>query len=167
MRSIEERLLRLEDESEIKVLKAKYCEHCDNSYDADGIASLFVEQGLWDGAFMGRFEGREEIRAHFKGVTEVMGFAIHHVMNPIIEIDGNKAKGQWYLWQPCVGGRKQRGLWFAARYRETYIRTDEGWRFKEMIIYPKMYAPYDGGWAESRFITGGERPIEGPQKPNR
>ncbi len=162
MTSIEDRLRKLEDESEIKILKANYCAYCDDNYDADGIASLFIEKGLWDGAFMGRFEGREAIRAHFQGVTEVMRFAIHHVMNPIIEIDGDWAKGQWYLWQPCMGGRKNRGLWFAARYRETYCRTEEGWRFNEMIIDPKMYAPYEGGWAENRFVTGEERAIQEP-----
>ena len=51
MPSIEERVQRLEDESEIKRLKAKYCEFCDNSYDADEIASLFIQDGVWDGGF--------------------------------------------------------------------------------------------------------------------
>ena len=157
MRSIEERLQKLEDEAAIKVLKAHYCEHCDNQYDPDGIASLFIEQGVWDGGFMGRFEGREAIREHFKGVSSVMGFAIHHVTNPIIEVDGDTATGQWYLWQPCTQTKRETGIWLAARYLETYVRSTDGWRFDQMIIHPRMFAPYEGGWAETTFIQGGPR----------
>ena len=157
MPTLEQRIQRLEDESAIEVLKARYCEHCDNAYDPDGIASLFTADGVWDGGFMGRFEGRESIRTHFAGTAAVMGFAIHHVTNPIIEIDGDAASGQWYLWQPCTQTRQQRGIWLAARYRETYVRAGDGWLFDEMIIHPKMFAPYEGGWAETTFVAGGPR----------
>ena len=161
MLTIEQRLQRLEDESAIKALKAKYCEHCDNSYDPDGIAGLFTQGGVWDGGFMGRFEGREKIRAHFAGTSAMMGFAIHHVTNPIIEVDEDRASGQWYLWQPCTQTgaqtRKNRAIWLAARYRETYVRADGGWLFDQMIIDPKMFAPYEGGWAETTFVAGGPR----------
>lgn len=160
MPTLEERVQRLEDESAIKVLKGRYCEFCDNQYDPDGIASLFVVGGVWDGGFMGRFEGREAIREHFRGTSAVMGFAIHHVTNPIIEIYGDTAKGQWYLWQPCTQTRKSgktSGIWLAARYRETYVRSADAWLFDQMIIDPKMFAPYDGGWVETPFIAGGPR----------
>ena len=66
MASIEQRLRRLEDEAAIKVLKARYCEFCDNDYDPDGIASLFIETGVWDGGFMGRFEGARRSERIFK-----------------------------------------------------------------------------------------------------
>lgn len=157
MSSIEERVQRLEDEAAIKVLKARYCQFCDDDYDAEGIASLFVEGGVWDGGFMGRFEGREAIHAHFDRTSSVMVFAIHHVTNPIIEVEGDSAKGQWYLWQPCTQSRQQQAIWLAARYRETYARTPEGWRFDQMIIHPRMFAPYADGWAETQFVVGGPR----------
>ena len=105
MTTLEERVQRLEDIEAIKVLKAEYCAYCDDHYDPDGIASLFVEHGVWDGGFMGRFEGNEAIREHFAGVSSIMGFAIHHVTNPLITIvenDPDAANGQWYLWQPCT-----------------------------------------------------------------
>ena len=161
MPTLEERVQRLEDESAIKVLKARYCAACDADYDPDGIADLFVEEGVWDGGFMGRFEGREAIRTHFATVSDVMGFAIHHVTNPLIEVTGDLANGQWYLWQPCTQTRRRddakRGIWLAARYQETYQRTSEGWRFQDMVIDPRFFAPYEGGWAETMFVAGGPR----------
>ncbi len=155
--SIEARLSRLEDIEAIKLLKVEYCDHCDNDYHPDGIAGLFSETGVWDGGFMGRFAGREAIREHFRGTSDVMGFAIHHVTNPLICVSGDTATGQWYLWQPCTQTKRNTAMWLAARYNETYERTPTGWQFSEMIISPKMFSPYEQGWAEVQFAAGGPR----------
>ena len=158
MTSLEERVQRLEDVEAIKVLKAEYCAYCDDHYDRDGIASLFVEHGVWDGGFIGRFEGNEAIRDHFVGGSSIMVFAIHHVTNPLITIgenDPDAANGQWYLWQPCTQTtRSNRALWLAANYKDTYTKTKHGWQFVNMIITPKMFSPYESGWAEVPFIGG-------------
>ena len=45
---IERRLLVLEDAEAIRNLKARYAALCDNHYDADGIATLFIEDALWE-----------------------------------------------------------------------------------------------------------------------
>lgn len=58
---------------------------CDDNYDADGIANLFTEEAVWDGGMRGRAEGREEIRSFFRSAPQRLPFAIHMVMNPIIE----------------------------------------------------------------------------------
>ena len=161
MTTLDARIERLENIEAIKTLKAEYCAYCDDHYNPDGLASLFVSKGVWDGGFMGRFEGVEAIREHFAGVGSVMGFAIHHVMNPIINLKTDHpetASGQWYLWQPCTQTTKRStALWLAARYEETYRKTEDGWRFVDMIIHPRMFAPYDKGWAEVPFIAGGPR----------
>ena len=158
MLSLEDRIQKLEDIEDIKALKARYCAFCDDAYDPDGIASLFTATGVWDGGFMGQFVGREAIRAHFAGTSAIMGFAIHHVTNPLIEVSGDSATGQWYLWQPCTQTtRKTRALWLAARYNDTYVRTVEGWLFQAMVISPRMFAPYEDGWAEVPFVVGGPR----------
>ena len=41
------RLTRLEDVRAIEQLKYRYAGHCDDSYDPEGIASLFIEDGRW------------------------------------------------------------------------------------------------------------------------
>ena len=55
-----QRVARLEAIDEIKRLKARYCAYCDDDYDPEGIAGLFVEDGLWDGE---RFKSRGFSRA--------------------------------------------------------------------------------------------------------
>ena len=54
LEDIERRLKVLEDVEEIKRLKARYCAYCDDSYDADAIASLFIEDAVWDGGMRGK-----------------------------------------------------------------------------------------------------------------
>jgi ketosteroid isomerase-like protein len=158
MPSLEQRIQTLEDVEAIKRLKAQYCAFCDDAYDPDGITSLFTEDGVWDGGFMGRFEGRAAIREHFAGTSAIMGFAIHHVTNPLIDVSGDTATAQWYLWQPCTQTtRRTRAIWLAARYDDTCVRTENGWRFEAMIINPRMFAPYEEGWAEVPFLAGGPR----------
>src|SRR6266446_10155954 len=60
---MERRLQALEDAEAIRNLKARYAALCDNQYDADGIAMLFTEDALWERPGLGRFEGREALRA--------------------------------------------------------------------------------------------------------
>ena len=43
---LQKRVARLADIGKIKNLKARYC---DDNYDTDGIASLFIEDGIFDG----------------------------------------------------------------------------------------------------------------------
>jgi len=64
---IERRLQVLEDAEAIRNLKARYAALCDNQYDADGIASLFTEDAVWESPALGRFEGREAIRSFLSG----------------------------------------------------------------------------------------------------
>src|ERR1700674_1793782 len=102
MKTIEDRLRALEDLEEIRNLKARYAAACDDNYNADAIAALFTEDGVWDAGALGRADGRAAIREFFSRFAEFISFAIHHVMNPIIEVDGDRAAGQWYELAPAT-----------------------------------------------------------------
>ena len=111
LEDLERRIKVLEDVEEIKRLKHHYCAVCDDNYDADAIASLFTEDAVWDGGLWGKFEGREAIRGFFLEAPQILPFAIHMVLNPIIEVNGDSAKGTWYLLQACtLAEGKPRGV---------------------------------------------------------
>lgn len=151
LEDLEKRLKTLEDIEEIKRLKARYCALCDDNYDADGIANLFTEKAVWDGGMRGRAEGREEIRSFFLRAPQRLPFAIHMVMNPIIEVDGDTAKGTWYLFQPCTYAMGEQAVWGSARYDEEYVRVNGGWKFKTLKLTSFFWTPFDQGWARQRF----------------
>jgi len=146
------RLRWLEDIERLKQLKHRYAAYCDDAYDAERLAPLFTEDAVWDGGVLGRYEGREAIRAFFAGTSNVVPFAIHHVTNPILEVDGDRATGRWYLWQPVVFARGDQALWLAARYDDVYRREPGGWRFAHVKLDLRMLSPYEQGFAKARVI---------------
>ncbi len=152
LEDLEQRLGALEDIEAIKKLKARYCAHCDNNYDADGIASLFTEDAVWDGGNFGKQEGREAIRTFFRGAPQIFPFAIHQVMNPIIEVKGEQATGSWYLFQPATLAEGDQAVWLAARYEEDYVKVGGEWKFKHLRVFPSFLTPYEQGWVKKKFI---------------
>jgi uncharacterized protein (TIGR02246 family) len=152
MKTIEERLRVLEDIEEIRKLKARYAAACDDNYDADAIAALFTEDALWDGGSLGKADGRDAIRKFFSRAAEFFPFAIHNVMNPIIEVEGDRATAQWYLLQPATMAKGNQAVWLAAVYHDEYVRHDGRWMFKKLSVKPHFLTPYEEGWARKPFV---------------
>jgi ketosteroid isomerase-like protein len=150
--ALEARLRKLADVEEIKLLKARYAAACDKHYDADAIAELFTEDAIWGGGHFGKAEGRENIRRFFRHAPDVFSFAIHNVMNPRIEVDGDRATGQWYLLQPATHHPGSQGVWLAAAYRDEYVRVGGKWLFEHLTVLANFLTPYDEGWAQKRFL---------------
>ena len=148
MQTLEEKVQRLLDIEEIKQLKHRYAKYCDDNYNPDGIASLFTEDAVWDGQFLGHAEGREGIREFFKAAPETVAYALHSVANPIIEVDGDTAKGYWYLWQPMTIKPDNQATWLIANYEDTYVRVDGKWMFQELLCKPEVFSPYEIGFGK-------------------
>lgn len=156
--ALEARVTRIEDLEAIKQLKARYCEVCDDDHNPDDILTIFAEDGIWEGYGIGTANGHAEIRELFQRFQSAMSFTQHMVMNPIIEIDGNTAKGRWYFFGPFTmkkGGRKAakdikgEAVWQAARYHEVYSKIGGEWKIQHLkIARPTMYAEYAKGWAK-------------------
>ena len=134
LETLEKRIKALEDIEEIKKLKARYCAYCDDNYDAESIASLFTEDAIWDGGMRGKAEGRDGIREFFLVASQRLPFAVHMVLNPVIEVEGDVATGTWYLFQACTFAKDDRAVWGSARYDEEYVRVDGRWMFKNLKL---------------------------------
>jgi ketosteroid isomerase-like protein len=149
---MERRLQALEDAEAIRNLKARYAALCDDHYNADGITALFTEDAIWDSPGLGRFEGREAIRAFFRGAGEIFSFAIHYSLNGHIEVDGDTAQARWYLFMPCTLAEGGRPLWRAGIDHERYTRVGGVWMFCYKRSEPLMNASFEDGWAKARFV---------------
>jgi hypothetical protein len=97
---LEKRITVLEDIEAIKQLKARYCAICDDDHNPDKIGSVFAEDGIWEGGDFGKAQGHAAIRKLFEGFKQLISFSQHNLMNPIIEVNGDHAKGTWYLLGP-------------------------------------------------------------------
>jgi hypothetical protein len=143
--AIETGLERLLDIEAIRVLKYRYGALCDDDYKSDGLAALFTEGAVWDGGPFGRYEGREAIRAFFAGAPAAVSFAVHYLINPIIEVDGDTATGQWSLWQSMVFRTTSKAYWLIGRYTDQYVREADGWLFAGVTLQVRALTPYDQG----------------------
>ncbi len=150
LREMEDRLQAVEDVQAIRNLKAAYAAYCDNGYDADKIAELFVEDAVWENDARGRIEGREGIRALFQSAPQSYSFAIHYSMNPQIEVTGDTARGRWYLFMPCTVADSNQALWRASIDHEEYVRVDGKWMFKKKVAAPVLRSPFEQSWAQSQ-----------------
>ncbi len=142
------RLAAIED---IKQLKARYCAYCDDHYNPQGIANLFIPDGVWDGGqTFGRHVGQDAIRRFFAGVSGQILFAAHLVMNPLIDVRGDYATGKWRLIMPCTvkdatGAPEAR--WLLSVYEEEYVLTNGDWRYQTLKVSNQFYASHASGWA--------------------
>lgn len=147
---IERRLRRLEDIEAIRGLKARYCLAVDER-DEPAWAALFTEDAVWDGGDFGRYEGRAAIVQFFRDIPRLLLFAVHYATNPLIEVDGDRATGRWYLLEPCTFADGNRAVWGSAHYRETYVCERGEWKFSEIRLVSWFWTPYEEGWARRPF----------------
>lgn len=136
---------KLLDIEAIRALKYRYAKLCDDGYPADELAALFTEDAVWHGDPLGRYEGREAIRAFFAATPEKLLFAAHYLTNPIIEVDGDTGTGSWYLWEPLVARPTDQAYWLMAGYSDQYRREAGGWKFANMTLLVKSFTPYEQG----------------------
>ena len=145
---LERRVTIQEDIEAIKQLKARYCAVCDDDHNTEKITTLFVDDGIWEGADLGSHQGHDAIRALFQSFKERISFSQHNVMNPIIEVNGDRATGTWYLLGPFTFRKGNRAIWLAARYDDDYVKINGEWKFQHLRATGRMAAPYEKGWAK-------------------
>ncbi|MAT49924.1 MAG: hypothetical protein CMK32_01910 [Porticoccaceae bacterium] len=159
--AVEQRLQVVEDREAIIKLKATYVNYNDGGWKGpthcfpDEVADLFVEDGIWDGRpYSGYAEGKDQIRELFKAF-QIMPFIIHYVTNPLIEVDGDNATGHWHA---IVTANMPDGSarWILGLYKEAYVRTAAGWKFRTLNFETMANTPYDMGWGKQQFVEAGE-----------
>lgn len=159
------RIQNLEDIMEISRLKAAYCEAVDGGWDrrthrGEEVAALFVDDGVWDaGKIGGRGEGYDGIVKIIDSFQR-MPFALHRVTNPDIRVNGDEAIGKWhviaYLSQP-----DGTPVMFMGVYRDKFVRTPQGWKFKSLGGKAAYFTSLREGWGVGEFYKQHPLPASG------
>jgi hypothetical protein len=84
----------------------------------------------------------------FEGFQKLISFSQHNLMNPIIEVDGDHAKGTWYLLGPFTFREKNDARWIACRYEDDYVKVNGEWKYKHLRAIIRLAASYEDGWAK-------------------
>ncbi len=147
MTTLEQRIQVLEDIEAIRKLKAMYCAACDDDHNPDKLGPLFAQDATWEATVMGKAEGREAIKAYLAavGTSGRIRNSAHHAINPIIDVEGDHATGHWrliMLYTENLGAGEVRYQRIIGWYRESYVRTAEGWKFQTLFCQVEESAPY-------------------------
>jgi SnoaL-like domain len=126
-------LALLLDERELRALILRFGAALDHK-DWAAYAGTFAVDGEFE--IMGqRRVGRAEIAAGpRRGLSK---FArLQHIANETIDVDGDQASGQWYLFAVHVpsGARPDEHADIGGCYRFRALRTAAGWRFSEVLL---------------------------------
>lgn len=157
-KTLEERVRLIEDREEIIRLKHTYVDinnggfrGIETHHDIDKLIDIFVPDGIWDGSpELPKAEGHQQIRDLFT-MWRALPYVIHYVTNPIVDVDGDTAHGQYQaIITPVLPGTDQ-ALWIFGQYEEDYVRTPQGWKYKLLRFVSYSITPYEAGWAKVQF----------------
>jgi ketosteroid isomerase-like protein len=138
----------MDDYEQVRQLLARYA-HALDAEDADGVAALFSEEGVFDLGDQ-HFEGRAAIAEMFHrfAAAGALAHTRHLTLNSVISLDGTTgvATSDW------IAIRATTGDWAviaAGRYNDELVRH-QGWSFRrrEDLIYGPI--PPDAAAASGR-----------------
>lgn len=122
-------LERVADELAIQRVKNEYAWRRDSG-DVDGYLALFTSDARTDLGWMGSSPDPAAIRASLEErlPSAPPGSRVHLLANPVIDVDGDEARGRWYVEvhriDPATG---ERVLGLLGRYDDRFRRVDGRW----------------------------------------
>ncbi len=139
--NLEQRVQRLEDESAIRVLKARYLRCCDLR-DPAGVRDTLVPNGAVI-AYEGfpAFDSRDA----FVEVFTLMGcqpgiYDIHHATNGVISFESEtRATGQWSLHFQTIILANRSVTEMGVEYQDIYVKQDGRWWIAETRTNRTMF----------------------------
>ncbi|MDQ7876504.1 nuclear transport factor 2 family protein [Microbacterium sp. QXD-8] len=145
--SLESRIAALEAKSDICDLKARYARICDDGYDGDAIAELFIEGGSWASNTYPEVSGRLAIARFMREIgRDVFPWAVHLLSNPRVDValEDGTAVGRWDLLQ--IATQDQDSVLALGRYEDRLELVDGDWRFTAVRVDFSYVGTLAEGW---------------------
>lgn len=141
------RLQRLEDIEAIRMLKYRYCQACDDDHNPEKLGPLFTEDATWAASTMGPAQGRTQIQKLLGdlGSSGAIRNSAHNAINPIIEVSGDEATGEWRLIMLYTGNNSDGSHHFSriiGWYKEAYRRIEGRWYIHDLYCEVEESSPY-------------------------
>jgi len=130
--TLEQRIEKLEVESDIRRLKARYLNACDRK-DAKTVRACFAPDAIIDFPPLGEFDVDGLIGIFTQMAVSTQIIDSHHGHNPEIIIDGDKAEATWNLGFATINPEDNSFRLLAGFYTDRYEKRDGHW----VITYTK------------------------------
>ena len=152
---LEARLRMLEDIEEIKQLQTKYGYFIDMC-QGEEVLKLMVDDVKTEYGPFGTYQGKEELLAFLNATFQGSPLMCHQLMMPLITVDGDTAKANWYLFGPFTQLQPHGPVaaFIQGKYDNDFVRVGGEWKIKHIRFVPSMDSPYEDGWVKTPFIQG-------------
>ena len=160
LQDLEARIKRLEDIEEIKQLMFNYTYWLDYGEQAKAL-DCFAKNAKIDIRMRGGVkEGEDSFEMECEGEEQIKNFynlivhdkdrfsASHLILNPVVTVDGDKAKGIFYLLEPTLIAR---AMWGHGRYDMEFVRVGGKWKISYFGFLWNFNTPYDEGWGKTQM----------------
>lgn len=150
--------------TQIQRLGRAFGYYTDKGYFGEA-ADLFTDDGTFqwgvDGIYRGKARIRELLTRHGGGsLKEAPGLPFGRLnlrmqLQPVVTIaaDGRSAQARWREWG-LLGAYKKAIFWGDAIAEDTYVQEGGVWKIAARHYYPNFEAPYQGGWAALKPVSG-------------
>lgn len=114
----------------IRECKHAYCYALDAA-DADRLVDVFTPDGAIDISVYGTASGPEELREFVDWVDDAVDHSAHLVANPVVDVDGDTARGTWYyvVVLEYPDGEVEFGQ---GRYEDEFRHVDGEWNLERV-----------------------------------
>ena len=150
---VEERIKRLEEIEAIKRMKAEYVLACDDRRWDDAMLYFTARPIVAFGPF-GRFTSRGALEKFFKKTMPVtIKFTIHRLCNPIIDVNGRKAKGIWYCEIPSTHIPTNTAILQQGTYFDEYVKEGDKWKHAKCDLVYSYITEFGEGWVKKNMVA--------------
>lgn len=137
----------LADELAIRQLVSDYADGV-NRYDPEAWAATWAPQGVWQLRPDQDIVGPEAILTHWQSVMETLAFAIMVPSSGQVRLDGDSARGRWYMLEvvqekPGQGRRGGEGAHIVGVYNDRYCKLNGRWLFQRRAYHMLYESPTD------------------------
>ena len=131
------------DRDEIASLVHRYADAVVHR-DGQQWAATWAQEAVWELGQGRRVEGREAICELWQKSMGGMTAVVQTVLNGEATLDEETGtgSGRWYIQESMQRSNGVHAI-LLAHYDDTYIRTDEGWRFASRELTPHYKGPPD------------------------
>ncbi len=150
--------------TQIQRLGRAFGYYTDKGYFGEA-ADLFTDDGTFqwgmDGIYKGKARIRELLTRHGGGsMQDGPGLPFGRLnlrmqLQPMVTVasDGRHAHARWREWG-LLGEYKKSASWADAIMEDDYVKEDGVWKIAARRYYLNFVAPYQGGWAALKPVTG-------------
>jgi hypothetical protein len=147
---LEARLSKVEAIQEITNLQARYAYIIDTKQEKK-VPDLFAANFIAEYDYMGTYKTKAELAAFLAASNAASPMFKHQMQTPLIEVDGDNAKGTWYLFCPFTVTYPEGPVagWAQGKYENDYVKEGGKWKFKHLRFKFTFMTPYEDGWVKA------------------